>query len=155
MPRATNNLTTLPSVLDAVRRIQLCHAACSRLLDQLLAEADLPASGLRPQDLLLLNYCHEFQDVGASQRELAAAIGFSPTRVSVRLEHLRKQSLVVARRTSADRRRQTWRLTPAGVQVLNKLRQIPLPDRTLALLRTTILLTDSTSRTGQPRGDAA
>lgn len=55
---------------------------------------------------------------GLSQSQLAAALSLSPAHVSGLVEQLRQQGLLESRRTPSDRRRQLWRITPAGRNAL-------------------------------------
>jgi len=61
-----------------------------------------------------------------NQVTLATALGMSPAQLSAVLEQLRRRQLVESRRSTADRRRQHWQLTPAG----SSLRRAILNDLT-------------------------
>lgn len=58
--------------------------------------------------------CRRTPPGGLPQQELAAAMAVSAAQVSVLVEQLRRQGLLQGRRAQNDRRRQLWRLTPAG-----------------------------------------
>ncbi len=57
--------------------------------------------------------------MGLSQQDVAAALAVSPAAVSGLVEQLRRRGLMEGWRAESDRRRQLWRLTPAGVDVLD------------------------------------
>lgn len=66
----------------------------------------------------LLWACRGVPGEGIPQHELAARLGMSPAHVSQSVEQLRRRGWLVGQRSAADRRRQLWRLTPQGGDVL-------------------------------------
>jgi DNA-binding MarR family transcriptional regulator len=76
------------------------------------------AIDLSDAELLVLWFCH---GGGQVQVELAAAIGISPSQMSGLVERLRSRELVAMHRSATDRRRQVWRTTPAGENLLGEI----------------------------------
>ena len=58
--------------------------------------------------------CRKAPPMGAGQSQLAESIAVSPAHISGLVEQLRKKGLLEPRRDPADRRRQLWRISPAG-----------------------------------------
>jgi DNA-binding MarR family transcriptional regulator len=107
--------------LAADRLLGLIHwiSAASRQLRRrlgLLAES----TGLTDCELLAIWLCLR-SECGLVQGELAAAVGVSPAQMSGIVERLRQRGLIEMHRQIFDRRRQVWRGTAAGRQVLDSL----------------------------------
>lgn len=86
---------------------------CSRMLrEQLSRRAD--RREISEGEFFLLWACRKAPPMGAGQSELAESIAVSPAHVSGLVERLRKKGLLEPRRDPADRRRQLWRISPAG-----------------------------------------
>jgi DNA-binding MarR family transcriptional regulator len=89
----------------------------SRLLRELIDDqSSIQGIGEAEFPLLWL-----FQRVGAEtscQNELARRLGISPAQVSALVERLRQAGWVVGQRSSVDRRRQIWRLTDRGTELV-------------------------------------
>lgn len=66
----------------------------------------------------LLWLCDRAPECGVSQNQLVAELGMSAAHVSGSVERLRQKGLLSGQRSSNDRRRQLWTLTPAGKSVL-------------------------------------
>ena len=92
---------------------------CGRLAQRALA-VQLDAS-LSPSQAMLLWTCHELESQDASQLELARHVGVSPGQISGLVEELRRRDLIASERSPRDRRRQTWRLTHAGRELVREL----------------------------------
>jgi len=86
---------------------------CSRMLrEQLSRRAD--RQEISEGELFLLWACRKAPPMGAGQSQLAESIAVSPAHISGLVEQLRKKGLLEPRRDPADRRRQLWRISPAG-----------------------------------------
>lgn len=70
--------------------------------------------GLSEAQFSLLWHCRRAPASGLSQQELATDLALSAAQVSAQVEQLRLVGWLVGARDSNDRRRQCWRLTPAG-----------------------------------------
>jgi MarR family 2-MHQ and catechol resistance regulon transcriptional repressor len=105
---------------DLLRLVQRASSA-GRTLRRLLAD-HAAAADLSDAELLMLWLCGEGH--GMVQGELAAAIGVSPALMSGMVERLRQRSLLEMQRSLVDRRRQVWRTTEAGRQLLADLRPV-------------------------------
>jgi len=101
------------------RLLALVHwtSAASRQLRRRLAEVASTIE-LSDAELLVLWFCH---GGGQVQVELAAAIGISPAQMSGLVERLRLRELVAMHRSATDRRRQVWRTTAAGENLLGDI----------------------------------
>ncbi len=73
---------------------------------------------LNDTQFLLLWCCHRASNGGISQTDLAACVGVSAAQVSGLVDQLRRRQLLSAERCGDDRRRQLWKLTEAGDQLL-------------------------------------
>jgi DNA-binding MarR family transcriptional regulator len=101
-------------LLVLIHRVSIAGRALRRL------KADsAEAVGLSDGDLLIVWLCAER---GVVQGELATAIGVSPALMSGTVERLRQRELIEMQRSTVDRRRQVWRATTAGQQLLEALR---------------------------------
>jgi DNA-binding MarR family transcriptional regulator len=86
---------------------------CGRLLRSHLVEQTEKA-GLSESQLSVLWACVAAADDGLSQSELAQRLLVSPALVSGLVEQLRRRRLLTGQRDKADRRRQVWRATASG-----------------------------------------
>jgi DNA-binding MarR family transcriptional regulator len=93
-------------------------SSAGRALRRLLAD-EAAAIGLTDAELLIVWLCAER---GVVQGELATAIGVSPALMSGTVERLRQRELIEMQRSTVDRRRQVWRATTGGQQLLEALR---------------------------------
>ena len=105
----------------AQRLVQLAQAAslCGRDLRRALQERTRELE-LSDADLLVLWSCARADEGGVAQNALAEEIGLSAAQASGLLDRLRRSGLVCSRRPARDRRRQLWRLEPAGRQALDR-----------------------------------
>ncbi|MDH3717000.1 MAG: MarR family winged helix-turn-helix transcriptional regulator [Planctomycetota bacterium] len=104
-------------------------ANCFELLEDLsrlthtlratLAEIAQP-NGLTDTELQLLYRCASSTE-GIAQRQLADALAISTAGVSGLVESLRSRGLIQGHRPAEDRRRQVWKLTAHGHQVLDNV----------------------------------
>jgi DNA-binding MarR family transcriptional regulator len=101
---------------EIIERISLC----SRLLRGGLADRTA-RRGISEPFFLLLWASAEASVAGMSQSELASTTGLSPAHISGLVEQLRRKGLLDGHRSAPDRRRQLWRLTPAGRATLEGL----------------------------------
>jgi DNA-binding MarR family transcriptional regulator len=85
-------------------------------------QALLEPTGLRANQAQVISYVREHP--GASQRELVDALHVTPSMVVELVDHLERDGYVVRERRPADRRSWAVRLTPAGDQVWEQVRQI-------------------------------
>lgn len=93
---------------------------CARLVRGVLGPA-VAGHGLSESQLSVLVVCQYAPPSGLGQNELAAALAVSPALVSTLVEQLRAAGLLRGRRAPSDRRRQVWRLTGAGEDVLARV----------------------------------
>jgi DNA-binding MarR family transcriptional regulator len=91
-----------------------------RQLRRVLSELAEPL-GLSDTACLVLWACAEGPSEGLAQHELAPLVGVSPAQLSGLVEQLYCQGWLLPRRPAHDRRRQYWRLTPEGVQLVDRL----------------------------------
>ncbi len=98
----------------------LTLAASGRLVSEELTVC-LAAHRLGEAHLALLWACHEHPSAMSSQTQLALRAHLSPAHVSGQLEQLRSAGYVAGQRDALDRRRQCWKLTPAGRQMIERL----------------------------------
>ncbi len=156
MDRDHTKTDSLVRVLDLARKIQICQTQTTQLLGQWIKRRCESSRSLNPQDIILLSFCQQQQRQGVSQRQLARGTGSSPARISNRLESLRRQGLVTGFRTTSDRRRQTWRLTPAGSQLLEQLSQSTNSDDVIRAFDVALKMAGLTrAEAGESRRDAA
>jgi len=73
---------------------------------------------LSEPEFLLLWACRQAPGCGVAQSKLAARLAVSAAQISGLVEKLRLDGLLEGRRAQRDRRRQLWRLTPAGEATL-------------------------------------
>jgi DNA-binding MarR family transcriptional regulator len=101
---------------QAERLLSLVHwtSAASRQLRRRLAAV---AAGFELSDNELMVLWLSIGG-GRVQVELAGAIGISPAQMSGLVERLRSRGLVAMHRLARDRRRQLWRTTPEGQNLL-------------------------------------
>jgi DNA-binding MarR family transcriptional regulator len=70
-------------------------------------------------------------DTQRDQTQLANLLGCSPAQVSSLVERQRLQGNILGRTAPGDRRRQTWRITPQGRELLEKVVQSKSASMTL------------------------
>ncbi len=87
--------------------------ACGRMFRDRLSQ-QIGNRELSQPEFALLWACRRAPRAGLSQSELAAVLAISAAQVSGLVEKLRCHGLLCGRRTRPDRRRQLWKLTPAG-----------------------------------------
>ena len=155
-------------LLLLVERASGAGRALRRLLAEYAAVADLSDA-----ELLVVWLASDRGGQGMVQGDLAAAIGVSPALMSGLVERLRQRGLVEVQRSAVDRRRQVWRTTEQGRQVLAALRphlahaaaqldrHLPLRDQEMLLAlceqltAATASLTIALADLGAARGAAA
>jgi len=103
------------SVAPASRWIGLSEqiSLCGRILRSHLVDQTEKA-GLSESQLSVLWACASATADGLSQSELAQRLLVSPALVSGLVEQLRRRRLLTGQRDKADRRRQVWRATASG-----------------------------------------
>jgi DNA-binding MarR family transcriptional regulator len=99
--------------MDAVEQILVC---CKTLRAGLADRA--AGHGLTDAQLLLLWACFKASGRGVGQQELSQTHALSPAHVSGLVEQLRDRGLLEGERSPTDRRRQSWRITPLGADVV-------------------------------------
>ncbi len=104
---------------DWLRLVQ-AMALCGRQLRRALGELATP-TGLSDTECLILWACCEAPPEGQGQHELVALLGVSAAQLSNLVEQLSARGLIVGRRPAHDRRRQYWRLTDEGQQLVANL----------------------------------
>jgi DNA-binding MarR family transcriptional regulator len=111
--------------------LNLIHwtSSASRQLRRRLADV-AAATGLSDTELLVVWLCSAD---GHVQVEIAAAIGVSPAQMSGLVERLRSRGLVAMHRLAHDRRRQIWKATDAGPELLESIAErLQELERTIA-----------------------
>jgi DNA-binding MarR family transcriptional regulator len=113
MPKPNSSSRPTPPT-PAVARVD---AACRRVTDGKLAARDLirwlATAGVSESEFRLLWAL--FQCCGTpDQADLAAQLAVSAAQVSVVVERLQSDGLIVGTADPGDRRRQLWRLSPTG-----------------------------------------
>jgi DNA-binding MarR family transcriptional regulator len=104
------------STADHLLRLVHSTSAASRQLRRRLCEV-AASIDLTDTELMVVWFCG---DSGRVQVELAGAIGVSPAQMSGIVERLRSAGLIAMHRPAADRRRQVWRMSPAGQSLLDR-----------------------------------
>jgi DNA-binding MarR family transcriptional regulator len=127
-PRTANGII-IGVIMDDAPQAFGSAANCLELLEDLsrltrtlrttLAEVVQP-NGLTDTELQLLYRCASSSD-GLAQRQLADALAISTAAVSGLVEGLRRRGLIACHRPADDRRRQVWKLTARGHQLLGQL----------------------------------
>ena len=122
---ANENLPLAPAQADSGTLVELIHglSRCHRLLRTWLDERLRPWD-LRDTEFWVLWLCSRFAPSGVVQHELAAAAGVSEAQMSGVVERLRQNGLLIGCRSEPDRRRQYWRLTAAGNELLARIRAV-------------------------------
>jgi DNA-binding MarR family transcriptional regulator len=92
-------------------------SAATRAWRARLAE-QVAAWGLTDQEFLVLWLCDDRSGAAQGQGELAATLGASAAQMSGLVERLRQRDLLQVERVGNDRRRQAWRLSPTGKEIL-------------------------------------
>lgn len=100
-----------------VELVELIRAS-GRMFRGLLANS-LQRHNLAESQFSVLWICRKAPGAGLSQQDLAAKLVVSPAAGSGLVEQLRRRGLLEGRRAEPDRRRQLWRLTAAGRDVLD------------------------------------
>lgn len=106
------------ALMDLVHRVGQCH----RLLRQVLNDS-LASEEINDTAFLAMWLCASADSPGISQSELTAATGTSAAQMSGLLDRLRRHGWMTSVRLEGDRRRQWWRLTPAGQQICASIGQ--------------------------------
>jgi DNA-binding MarR family transcriptional regulator len=121
-PAGLNSLRA-PAQLESGTLVELTHelSRCHRLLRVWLQDRLRPWK-IRDTEFLVLWLCDRFAAQGVVQHELAAAVGVSEAQMSGLVERLRQNGLLVGCRGEPDRRRQYWRLTAEGTDLLARVR---------------------------------
>jgi DNA-binding MarR family transcriptional regulator len=103
----------------AARWLELAErlTVCGRLIRSVISPLT-DRRGVSDSLLSVLLVCRCAPSEGLAQNHIAAALAISPAGVSIQVEQLRAQGLLRGRRAASDRRRQLWRLTAAGVTLL-------------------------------------
>ena len=113
----------LPPAADsdsrAERLLRLIHwsSTASRQLRRQLAEV-AAVFDLTDNELLVVWLC---RGTGWVQVELAGTIGVSPAQMSGTVDRLGSRGLVAMHRPTMDRRRQVWRTTSGGLELLERI----------------------------------
>jgi DNA-binding MarR family transcriptional regulator len=97
-----------------------CVIATGRRLQREI-ERGSRRQGLSDSQFLLLWLCSQGPQQGSAQSEMAARLGLSAAQVSGLVEQLRGEELLTCQRSPSDRRRQLWRPTDSGKQVLQRI----------------------------------
>ncbi len=120
---AGENVPHEPMRADGGTLVELIHelSRCQRLLRAWLDERLRPWD-LRDTDFWALWLCSRWAPRGVVQHELATAAGVSEAQMSGLVERLRQNGLLIGCRSEPDRRRQYWRLTAAGNELLTRIR---------------------------------
>ena len=107
---------------SAERLLRLVYrtSTSARQLRRLLAER-VARWNLSDSEMLILWLCGRPGKSGTVQGELASALGISPAQTSALVEGLRKRGLLQQERSPLDRRRQIWRLSAAGENLLGQM----------------------------------
>ena len=111
-----------PADLDAARLLELIHeiSKCHRLVRGALRK-HVRRWEVSDTEFLVLWLCERARPTGMAQNELAAAVGVSAARMSGLVEHLRQRGYLISQRSDNDRRRQLWRPTPDGCEILHSI----------------------------------
>jgi len=95
--------------------------ACRRVADGRLAARELAAwvagAGVSEAEFRLL-WTLFHGDLSLNQAELASRLAVSPAQVSGAVERMQASGLIDGASDAADRRRQLWRLAPAGSRLI-------------------------------------
>jgi len=121
----------LPPADQRLLRLVERTSSAGRALRRLLAD-QAAAVQLSDAELLVVWLCGEASSHGMVQGDLALAIGVSPALMSGLVQRLLERGLIEMQRSTVDRRRQVWRTTEPGRQLLTELR--PLLARLAGLL---------------------
>lgn len=105
---------------DRLLRLVYRTSTAARQLRRMLAERVVRWE-ISDSEMLILWLCWRPGRVGKVQGELAAGLGISPAQTSALVEGLRKRGFLIQERSPLDRRRQIWRLTPAGEALLDEM----------------------------------
>jgi len=103
--------------VDHLARLTQWTTVCARALNRLFA-GELAEVDISPAEFMLLWICSQSRSSAISQKQLASITGTSPAQVCQTAERLRERGWIVLIRCSADRRRQSLEMTPAGAEKL-------------------------------------
>jgi len=111
-----------PRDSDAMPLVQLIHeiSKCYRSMRTVL-RSHARRWTLSDTEFLVLWLCQRACPEGVGQSELAAAAGVSAATMSGLVEQLRQRGYLDPRRNQDDRRRQLWRPTAEGRDLLEKI----------------------------------
>lgn len=98
---------------SALRLLRLLADWAAQLRHEIDATAS--ARGLSATEFEVLWLCRLALP---SQNQIAEQLSLSPAQISALVERMRGKGLIVGERSIEDRRRQAWRLTPAGREVV-------------------------------------
>jgi len=101
---------------ELAERIVVCARLLRDDLNQRAGRCDVSEP-----EFSLLWICRQSPPEGIGQNELADSLAISASAVSGLVERLRRRGLLQGRRGQSDRRRQLWRLTPAGRSRLHEV----------------------------------
>lgn len=101
--------------LQLVEQLSRCSRTTRRALQRQLGDE------LSESQYALLRLCANDNYDAASQLDIATRLALSPAQVSGMVEQLRKRGLVIGQRSKSDRRRQVWKLTSAGRNLLQRV----------------------------------
>jgi DNA-binding MarR family transcriptional regulator len=99
--------------------VELIHeiSKCHRLVREAL-NSHASRWKVNDTEFLTIWICQRSGQDGISQSDLAAAMGASTARISGLVEDLRQRGLLVSHRNPRDRRRQLWRPTNRGSEII-------------------------------------
>ncbi len=113
--------------LQAIQWTSYVGRQLRRNLNQQLAGA-----AVNDVEFLLLWNCYRYGDRDPGQGELATTLAWSKAQISATVESLRQRDLLECYRPKKDRRRQHWKLTDGGQQLIEELlSQLVLPPDAL------------------------
>ncbi|NQU24511.1 MAG: winged helix-turn-helix transcriptional regulator [Candidatus Nealsonbacteria bacterium] len=117
MPSTPRNSEPAKTAARWIELVELIRVS-GRMFRDLLA-SHLQKHSLGESQFSALWICRKAPGMGLSQQDITAKLAVSPAAVSGLVEQLRRRGLLEGRRAESDRRRQLWRLTPDGKDVLD------------------------------------
>lgn len=111
-----SHVDSITTRLDETCRIAIMGRRASRALAEWVGHCSLTEA-----EFLLLWCLRAKVSDGLDQTTLAGALALSPAQISASVEKLRVRGLLCVRSAARDRRRNEWRLTPAGGEVFEQL----------------------------------
>lgn len=111
--------TRVAACLELGRLAQNIAAAIREQLEQLTESVGLGETTFRL--LWHLHLATKDEKIGIGQSDLASCLDISTAQVSGRVEALRKRGLIEGHRPADDRRKQVWRLTDQGIELVTSL----------------------------------